>query len=151
MAVFAIPRLEAARPAKEVLQKAPWKRRNRSWKNQLISLHAQVLLKRVIPNYANVMPELSRAVIRRCLRITTKIMKIRSSPIVVRFNTIRARNSVGRYSNSTRFFPAGRITPVCHWFTRRARRFVPFTQTFQAGVNHSFKIRSEAELHFTEE
>jgi len=28
---------------------------------------------------------------------------------------------------------------------------LPFTRTFQAGVNHSFKIRSEAELHFTEE
>ena len=66
----------------------------------------------------------------RAFRTTARITKSRSNTIVIRFNAIRTRNSVGRYSNSTRFFPAGRRTPVCHSFTRKTGRFLPFTRTF---------------------
>lgn len=46
----------------------------------------------------------------RAFRTTARITKSRSNTIVIRFNAIRTRNSMGRYSNSTRFFPAGRRT-----------------------------------------
>jgi predicted metal-binding protein len=82
---------------------------------------------------------------------TVKIMKIASNAAVIRFNTIKTQDNVGRYSNSTRFFPAGKRTPVCHSFTRRTGCFLPFTRTFQAGVNHSFKTSSEGEWDLTTE
>ena len=47
-----------------------------------------------------------------------KIKNPRTNTTVVRFMLINVLKSVGRYSNSTSFFPAGRSTPTCHWFTR---------------------------------
>ena len=66
------------------------------------------------------------------LRRSSSATKRRSNKIVIRFNTARIRNNVGRYSNSTRFLPGGRSTPVCHWFMRKTGCFLPFTRAFQA-------------------